>query len=138
MDPFWKTKSLSEMSEEEWESLCDGCGLCCRLKLEDGHTGEVVYTSIACRLLDIETCRCREYEDRQRLLPQCLRLTPENVKELSWLPGSCAYRLLAEGHDLPSWHPLLTGDPESPHRSGFTVRDRVISEEDLPGWDDAE
>ena len=122
------------MSGEEWESLCDGCGLCCRLKLEDSQTGEVVYTSIACRLLDLETCRCADYENRHARVPECIRLTAQNVPELPWLPSSCAYQLLSEGHELPPWHPLLSGDPESPHREGFTVRDRVVSEDELPGW----
>lgn len=136
MDAFWEVKSLPEMSETEWEALCDGCGLCCRLKLEDSRTGEVVYTSIACRLLDLETCRCADYRNRRARVPQCIRLTARNVPELPWLPSSCAYRLLSEGRDLPAWHPLMTGDPESPHREGFTVRDRVVSEDELPGWCD--
>ena len=131
MEPFWKTKRLDELSPEEWASLCDRCALCCRLKEEDEETGEVVYLPIACRLLDIETCLCRNYENRQILVPECMVLTPEKVKSLSWLPSSCAYRLLAEGFDLPDWHPLITGDPESAHDAGFSVRDRVISELDV-------
>ncbi|MFC1461410.1 YcgN family cysteine cluster protein [Verrucomicrobiota bacterium] len=128
MKPFWKNKDLSELSREEWESLCDGCALCCRLKEENEETGEAVYTQIACRLLDIETGRCRDYENRKKLVAECIHLTPENVPRLRWLPSSCAYRLLVEGYDLPPWHPLITGDPKSVHNAGFNVRDRVISE----------
>ena len=131
MNPFWKKKDLSELSFEEWESLCDRCGLCCRLKEEYEDTGEVVATPMACRMLDIETCCCRDYENRQIHVPGCEILTAEKVREFSWLPSSCAYRLLAEGYDLPSWHPLVTGDPQSAHKAGFSVIDRVISEEDV-------
>ncbi len=131
MEPFWKSKKISELSFDEWESLCDRCALCCRLKEEDEDTGEVEYTQIACRLLDIETCRCRDYKNRKELVPGCIVLTPAKVMSLRWLPSSCAYRLLADGYDLPSWHPLITGDSESAHDAGFSVRDRVLSETDV-------
>jgi uncharacterized cysteine cluster protein YcgN (CxxCxxCC family) len=116
------------MSHEEWDSLCDGCGLCCRLKEEDEETGEVTYTQLVCRLLDTKTCRCRDYANRFAVVPECISLTPDNVGDILWLPSSCAYRLLTNGCDLPAWHPLVTGDSESAHRAGFTIQDRVISE----------
>lgn len=117
------------MSHKEWESLCDGCGLCCRLKEEDEETGEVSYTQLVCRLLDTDTCSCRDYANRFEVVPECIELTPDKVNNILWLPSSCAYRLLADGYDLPSWHPLVTGDPESAHAAGFTIQDRVISED---------
>jgi len=123
--PFWQVKSLAEMSAEEWESLCDGCGRCCLVKLEDEDTERVVYTDLACHMFDEGTCRCRAYEERLREVPDCVQLTPETVQKIDWLPPSCAYRRLAEGRDLPDWHPLITGDPESVHRAGASVRDRV-------------
>jgi uncharacterized cysteine cluster protein YcgN (CxxCxxCC family) len=127
-EPFWRRKSLREMTREEWESLCDGCAKCCLHKLEDLDTGEVSYTNVACRLLDIGSCRCTNYPERQRLVPDCVFLTPELVDDLGWLPSTCAYRLVAEGQDLRWWHPLISGDPESVHRAGISVRGRVISE----------
>lgn len=126
--PFWRTKTLAEMSPEEWESLCDGCAKCCLLKLEDEDTGEIVHTDVACRLLDLATCRCRHYARRQRYVPDCRILEPNRIGRIAWLPSTCAYRLLHEGKDLPAWHPLITGDPESVHRAGVSVRDRVLSE----------
>ena len=129
--PFWRRKSLTEMSEEEWESLCDGCGHCCRVKLENEATGEIVHTEVACRLLDLHSCRCSDYPNRQKKVPGCLRLRPEQVLDLPWLPETCAYRLLAEGKDLLPWHPLITGDPESVHAAGISVRGRVFSEADI-------
>lgn len=108
--------------------MCDGCGLCCLHKLEDAETGEVHYTNVACRLLDLGSCRCGRYADRHRLVPDCLRLDPGNVAALAWLPPSCAYRLVAEGRDLPWWHPLVSGDPETVHRAGVSVRGRAVSE----------
>ncbi len=128
--PFWKRKSLSEMSKAEWESLCDGCAKCCLEKLEDSETGQIEFTDVACRLLDIGACRCKQYATRKRIVPDCEVLTPDNVLALSWIPSTCAYRRLAEGKDLPDWHPLLTGDPESVHRAGVSVRGRVVTEED--------
>lgn len=126
--PFWKTKTLAEMAPGEWESLCDGCGKCCLHKLEDADTGEVSYTNVACRLLDLGTCRCGNYAERKRLVPDCLILTAEAVDEMDWLPETCAYRLVAAGKDLAWWHPLVSGDPESVHDAGISVRGRVISE----------
>ncbi len=130
-EPFWKTKSLTEMSRSEWESLCDGCAQCCLIKLE-GDDGEGIFqTDVACRLLDLESCRCTRYQDRSRLVPNCVTLHPGNVSQLPWMPKTCAYRLLSEGKELFDWHPLISGDPESVHAAGASVRDAVISETEV-------
>jgi hypothetical protein len=131
-EPFWREKSLEEMTAEEWESLCDGCGRCCLNKLEDWDTGEIVWTDVACTLLDCASCRCRDYENRTERVPDCVPLTPESVRRLTWLPATCAYRLVAEGQDLKWWHPLVSGDPGTVHRAGISVRGRVVSEDDVP------
>ena len=127
-DEFWKRKSLAEMSSGEWESLCDGCALCCLQKLEDEETGEVFYSDIACRLLDVETCRCSDYERRLSLVSDCLKLSVDDQEAFSWLPPTCAYRRLAEDKDIPEWHPLLTGDPESVHEAGISMKGKAVSE----------
>ena len=127
-EPYWRTKTLEEMTRAEWEALCDGCARCCLLKLEDEDTGEIAYTDIACRLLDTGTCRCTRYRQRLRLVPECVDLTPEQVRRLGWRPSTCAYRLLAEGRDLAWWHPLVSGDPETVHKAGISVRGRVVPE----------
>ena len=124
-EPFWKTKTLAQMTQAEWESLCDGCGRCCLNKLEDEETGKYFYTDVGCRLLDGETCRCRDYPNRLARVDDCEQLTPDNVAELDWLPPSCAYRLVAEGKDLYWWHPLVSGDPETVHIAGVSVRGRL-------------
>lgn len=129
--PFWREKSLRQMDRAEWESLCDGCGKCCVHKLEDDDTGELMATNVACRLLDRRTGRCKDYRNRRAYVPECVRLTPEKVLELDWLPSTCAYLLLAEGKDLPEWHPLVTGDPESVHAAGQSVRGWTVSEDDV-------
>jgi uncharacterized cysteine cluster protein YcgN (CxxCxxCC family) len=136
--PFWHRKRLAEMTEAEWESLCDGCGRCCLNKLEEEDTGRVHYTDVGCRLLDGTTCRCRDYEHRSALVDDCVRLTPGNVAELPWLPPSCAYRLLAHGGDLYWWHPLVSGDPDTVHAAGISVRGRVAMSEDELGDEDYE
>lgn len=136
-EPFWKTKRLTEMTVGEWESLCDGCGLCCLNKLEDWDTGEVVFTSVACRLLDGHSCRCSDYENRQATVQECIQLTPEAVNEISWLPPTCGYRLVRDGEDLYWWHPLVSGDPETVHIAGISARGRTISEMEV-GVDDYE
>ena len=123
--PFWKTKTLDEMSQTEWESLCDGCGKCCLNKLEDWDTSEIYWTSIACELLDCETCRCTDYENRFKKVPDCIQLTPEVINTLLWLPPTCAYRLVKEGRDLYWWHPLVSGDPETVHEAGVSIRGRA-------------
>lgn len=127
---FWRTKSLAAMTEAEWEALCDGCGRCCLLKLEDAETGELYFTNVACRLLDLTTCRCTHYADRARRVPDCTRLTLANLGTLRWLPRSCAYRRLAEGRALPDWHHLVSGDPLAVHRAGASVRGWTLSEQE--------
>ncbi len=127
-EPFWRRKALSEMTRAEWESLCDGCAKCCLEKLEDAETGEVSYTDVACRLLDTDSCRCTDYENRHRFVPDCVKLTPWKVGTLKWLPTTCAYRLISEGEDLPAWHPLVSGDPQSVHKAGMSVRGRAVPE----------
>jgi uncharacterized cysteine cluster protein YcgN (CxxCxxCC family) len=136
--PFWQRKTLAEMTTAEWESLCDGCGRCCLNKLEDEDTGEIFFTDVGCRLLDDRSCRCRDYENRTATVEDCLQLTPQNVGELTWLPPTCAYKLLAEGRDLYWWHPLISGDPESVHAAGVSVRGRVAAREDQIGEEELE
>jgi uncharacterized cysteine cluster protein YcgN (CxxCxxCC family) len=128
LKPFWERKSLGEMTREEWESLCDGCGRCCLKKLQDEATGKVVYTDVACRLLDLERCRCTRYADRASHVPDCVELTPDKLAELGWLPRTCAYRRLAEGKGLEWWHPLVSRDPETVRRAGISIRGRAESE----------
>ncbi len=129
-EPFWRRKSLAEMTKAEWESLCDGCGRCCLNKLEEEDTGRVYYTDIGCRLLDGTTCRCKDYKNRSKAVEDCVRLTPGNVADIRWLPPTCAYRLLANGADLYWWHPLVSGDPETVHTAGVSVRGRVVLSEE--------
>lgn len=131
--PFWRRKSLDEMTNEEWESLCDGCGRCCLHKVLDEDTEEIVWTSVACDLLDCESCKCGDYPNRSVKVPDCVQLTPEGVRELPWLPPSCAYMLVAAGEDLYEWHPLKSGDPDSVHKAGMSVRGRINAvESDVP------
>ena len=134
--PFWQVKELVDMSQEEWESLCDGCARCCLNKLEDIDSGDIAYTSVACRLLDLVTCRCSDYENRTRFVPDCIVLTPKRVEELRWLPTTCAYRVLSEGGTLADWHPLVSGDPDSVRKAGISVAGRVISEREADDLED--
>ena len=127
---FWQTKTLEEMTTEEWESLCDGCGRCCLHKLRYDEDDSLGFTNVACRLLDLETCRCSRYATRRRYVPDCVSLTPAELREIDWLPPSCAYRLVAEGKNLAWWHPLVSGDPNTVHEAGVSVRGRAISERD--------
>ncbi|MFC7053846.1 YcgN family cysteine cluster protein [Hansschlegelia quercus] len=127
--PFWKTKTLSEMSPSEWESLCDGCGRCCLLKLQDEETERVYYTDVSCRLLDCGSCRCKDYENRKAHVPDCVRLTPQEVQDLGWLPLTCGYRLVRDRKDLAWWHPLVSGSPDTVHEAGVSVRGRVFGDE---------
>lgn len=125
--PFWKTKTLEEMTEAEWESLCDGCGRCCLHKLRDDD-GALSFTNVACHLLDLRTCGCGDYPHRHQRVSDCVHLTPATVREVDWLPPSCAYRRLAEGKGLAWWHPLVSGSPETVHSAGVSVRGRAVSE----------
>lgn len=125
---FWENADLAALSAEQWEALCDGCGKCCLHKLEDEETGELFYTNVACRLLDINSGRCTHYAERWRWVPDCLALTPAQVRDINWLPRTCAYRLLAHGQALPDWHPLRTGDAHSTHQAGMSVCGWALSE----------
>ncbi len=136
--PFWRRKSLVEMTDAEWESLCDGCGRCCLVKLEEEESGRIFFTDVGCRLLDGESCRCRDYAHRTDQVHDCVRLQPENVGKLNWLPATCAYRLVSEGRDLYWWHPLVSGDPDSVHAAGISVRGRVGASEETVGVDELE
>ena len=133
-DEFWKRKSLAEMSIAEWESLCDGCALCCLQKLEDEETGDVYFTDIACRLLDTQSCRCTDYSSRAKKVASCLVLSVDEPEAFRWLPGSCAYRRLNEGKELPDWHPLVSGDPNTVHEAGISAKGKVVSETETGQW----
>jgi hypothetical protein len=126
--PFWLRKKLEDMTQREWESLCDGCGRCCLNKYEDEDTQEIFYTDVACRLLNTDTCRCSNYNQRQKFVPECIVLTPQAMPQMNCLPPTCAYRLISEGKDLYPWHPLISGKPDSVHAAGISVRGRVVSE----------
>jgi uncharacterized cysteine cluster protein YcgN (CxxCxxCC family) len=129
-NPFWRDRRLNEFTVREWESLCDGCGKCCLYKLEDADTREVYFTNVRCRLLDAETCRCGDYRNRSARVSDCITITPELLADPYWLPQTCAYRRIAEGRDLPNWHPLITGDPASVLRAGHSVCGRTVSEDE--------
>jgi uncharacterized cysteine cluster protein YcgN (CxxCxxCC family) len=136
---FWRDVPLAEMTTAEWEALCDGCGRCCLNKLEFEDTGEILYTRVACRMLDGATCRCRDYRNRRALVPDCVHLSPGMLPGVvHWLPATCAYRLLHEGRPLEPWHPLVSGDPESVHRAGISLRGRTVSEAEVSedDWED--
>jgi hypothetical protein len=127
---FWKTKTLDQMTSAEWESLCDGCALCCMNKIEDEDSNEIFYTNTACQLLDVSTCRCSDYVNRLAKVPDCLQLTVTNVGSYDWLPTSCAYRRLANGQGLADWHPLISGRVESVHEAGISMLGQMVADED--------
>ena len=134
---FWKTIPLDQLDKNQWESLCDGCGKCCVLKLEDADTGVIHFTDVSCKLLDCQTARCTKYAERESFVPDCVSLTPDNLRMLRWMPKSCAYRLISENKDLPDWHPLITGNLDSTRQAGHSVATRVateasVDEDDLP------
>jgi len=136
--PFWQSKTLEDMTQEEWESLCDGCAKCCLIKLEDEDTGEIASTRLHCALLDAETCQCSDYANRKQKVPDCVILTPRSISELRWMPASCAYRLVHEGRPLPDWHHLVCGDRNRVHLCGASIQGRTLSEETLFDPDDIE
>lgn len=126
---FWNDKPIDELTVEEWEALCDGCGKCCLHKLEDADTLELHFTNVACRLLDRDACRCSDYPSRTDHVPDCMVLSASQLDRIDWLPATCAYRLRADGRPLPEWHPLVSGDPDSVHHAGQSVRGWCVSEE---------
>ena len=143
--PFWTQKALTELTNDEWELLCDGCGKCCVLKLEDIETEAVYYTDVACKMLDCQTGRCRDYERRKQHVPDCILLTPKTIEQLAWMPKTCAYRLVYEGQNLPDWHPLISGSTDTVMKAGHSVAGQVLQEgsvedEDMANhirnWDD--
>lgn len=131
-EPFWRKKSLDRMSDAEWESLCDGCGRCCLLKLEDEDTGRIYATDVACKLLDCQTCQCSDYENRHKIVTDCVKISPSVVPDISWLPPTCAYRLVDEGRELYWWHPLVSGEMQTVHAAGISVKGRIFEENDIP------
>jgi uncharacterized cysteine cluster protein YcgN (CxxCxxCC family) len=135
-EPFWKVKELEDMSREEWESLCDGCGKCCLYKLEDDETGVISFTNVACKLLDAKSCQCSDYKNRKKHVPDCQVFNAKKVRKIHWLPSTCAYRLLAEGKDLPRWHPLVSGHPSTVHKAGVSVRNKIVSETQVKNLED--
>ena len=126
--PFWRHTPLHKMTPEQWESLCDGCAKCCLVKLIDADTEALSFTNVACHLLDTNSCRCADYTNRQLHVPDCVRLTPEALERLDWMPSTCAYKLVRDGQDLPEWHPLVSGDPKSVQRAGISAHGRIVSE----------
>ena len=136
-EPFWRRKTLEQMTAAEWESLCDGCGLCCLVRFEDEETGEIIPTRVHCKLFDAQACACTDYANRKQHVPDCIKLTPGNIEALEWMPKSCAYRRLHAGRDLASWHPLVTGDPDSVHKAGVSVRGQTINESVLSDPEEA-
>lgn len=133
---YWRKKPLVALNSEEWEALCDGCGKCCLHKLENDVDGLIYYTDVACRLLDLESCRCSDYEHRMQEVPDCLQLNAHNLPEIDWLPSTCAYRLLSEDRELPEWHPLVSGDNETVHLAGISVRGRCVHETEVDDLED--
>ena len=133
---FWETKKLSEMTTEEWESVCDGCGKCCLNKLEDEDSGEIFFTSVACDLIDLGTCQCTRYSERTTLVPECLDLKQHDFAEYNWLPSTCAYRLLIDGKELPSWHPLVSGSQDTVKEAGVSISSYAMKESEVDDLED--
>jgi uncharacterized cysteine cluster protein YcgN (CxxCxxCC family) len=133
---FWETKKLSEMTTQEWESICDGCGKCCLNKLEDEESGEIFFTSVVCNLIDLDSCRCTRYSERTTLVPECLDLKQHEFAEYNWLPATCAYRLLSDGKQLPSWHPLISGTEESVKEAGVSICSYAMKESEVNDLED--
>jgi uncharacterized cysteine cluster protein YcgN (CxxCxxCC family) len=133
---FWKTKKLTEMTTEEWESLCDNCGKCCLHKLEDEDTGKIHFTSVVCNLINLKTCRCTRYSERTRLVPECLDLKQHDFAEFNWLPATCAYRLLSDGKPLPDWHPLVSGTVKSVKEAGVSIGSYAMKESEIDDLED--
>jgi uncharacterized cysteine cluster protein YcgN (CxxCxxCC family) len=136
---FWEKKPMAKLSKREWEALCDGCGKCCLNKIEDEETGRVYLTRVACRLFDDSTCKCGQYKIRHQFVPECIVLRPDNIDEHAyWMPRTCAYRLVWQGKPLPNWHPLVSGDPETVHDAGVSMRGRTVAEfeVDEDDWED--
>jgi len=136
---FWERKTMAQMSQKEWEALCDGCGKCCLNKLEDEDTGEVALTNVACRLLDDSTCRCAQYDIRHQFVPECIVLKPSNIPDhLYWMPQTCAYRLVHDGKPLAEWHPLISGNAETVHHAGVSMKNRTLPEFEIDedDWED--
>ena len=129
--PFWQAKKLAEMSTQEWESLCDGCAQCCQLKFKTANERKYVLTPVVCKLLDLDTRRCGSYKSRHRVVPDCVRISADNIESLYWLPDTCAYKLVAEGKPLYDWHPLIAGDSHKMEELGISVTNRVLSERDI-------
>lgn len=134
--PFWQTHSLEQMTDQQWESVCDGCGQCCLNKLQDAVTDEIYFTNVACNQLDLQTCRCSHYQQRFELEPDCIKLDRDNLKTFVWLPATCSYRLLAEGNTLPVWHPLRQGNSEMMHSQRISVRHIAVHEHEVQNWED--
>ncbi len=133
---FWETKKLSEMTTQEWESVCDGCGKCCLNKLEDEDSGEIFFTSVVCNLIDLDSCRCTRYSERTTLVPECLDLKQHDFSEYNWLPSTCAYRLLSDGKQLPTWHPLISGSGESVKEAGVSICSYAMKESEVNDLED--
>ena len=130
-DKFWINKKLTELSHSEWEALCDNCGKCCVIKLQNEKNNEIFYTNISCKLLDTDNCKCLDYSNRKKIVPDCVKLTPNNLSQLNWMPNTCAYKLVNEGKKLPSWHPLMQEEYDKKTHEKYSVAKKVISEEEI-------
>ena len=133
---FWKEKDLSEMNEKEWESLCDGCGLCCLISLVDEDSGDLALTNVVCKYINMNDCSCSDYKNRCVNVPDCLKVTPENIDDLYWMPQTCAYRLLNEGKELYPWHHLVSGSKEAVHEAGISMKGKMIKEDKVEDYED--